>query len=102
MISPLLHSGPPKFILLGDRKLSYRRDSSRLVVNVSEIYVHPKYEPPLQYNDIAILKLATSVKISRAVLPACIPNPHDRLDRAIGVEATGWGQTGAFGTLSPF
>jgi len=62
------------------------------------MFVHPKFKPPLQYNDIAVIKLETNITISRAVLPACLPDPQDRLDRTLSVEVSGWGQTGAFGS----
>ncbi|CAL8074531.1 unnamed protein product [Orchesella dallaii] len=88
--------GSPKIVLLGDRKLSVRQDPTRIEKKVLEMYVHPEYKSPLQYNDIAIIKLESEVPISRAVLPACLPDPVDRLDRTLSVEVSGWGQTGAF------
>lgn len=95
-------SGAPTVVLLGDRKLSGKQDPTRKLSNVSEIYVHPGYKPPLQYNDIAIIKLDSPVTLSRGILPACLPNPADRPDRVIGVQASGWGQTGAFGCFIIF
>ncbi|ODM90663.1 Serine protease snake [Orchesella cincta] len=88
--------GTPKIVLLGDRRLSTRQDATRIERKVLEIYVHPEYKAPLQYNDIAIIKLESDVPFSRSVLPACLPDPADRLDRTLSVEVSGWGQTGAF------
>ncbi|XP_068586804.1 coagulation factor X [Cebidichthys violaceus] len=40
---------------------------------VETIITHNKYRPDTYHNDIALIKLATPIKFSRFILPACIP-----------------------------
>ncbi|XP_074483339.1 coagulation factor X [Sebastes fasciatus] len=40
---------------------------------VQTIITHNKYRPDTYHNDIALIKLATPIKFSRYILPACIP-----------------------------
>ncbi|XP_054479648.1 coagulation factor X-like [Anoplopoma fimbria] len=40
---------------------------------VKTIITHNKYRPDTYHNDIALIKLATPIKFSRFILPACIP-----------------------------
>lgn len=43
--------------------------------NVETIITHNNYKPKTYHNDIALIKLATPIKFSRYILPACIPEP---------------------------
>lgn len=40
---------------------------------VETIITHNRYRPETYHNDIALIKLATPIKFSRYILPACIP-----------------------------
>ena len=40
---------------------------------VETIITHHRYRPDTYNNDIALMKLATPIKFSRFILPACIP-----------------------------
>ncbi|XP_035533840.1 coagulation factor X [Morone saxatilis] len=41
--------------------------------HVETIITHNKYKPDTYHNDIALIKLATPIKFTRFILPACIP-----------------------------
>lgn len=40
---------------------------------VETIITHNRYRPETYHNDIALIKLATPIRFSRYILPACIP-----------------------------
>uniref|UniRef100_A0A3B5AZ92 coagulation factor Xa n=1 Tax=Stegastes partitus TaxID=144197 RepID=A0A3B5AZ92_9TELE len=40
---------------------------------VETIVTHNRYQPNTYHNDIALIKLATPIKFSRYILPACLP-----------------------------
>uniref|UniRef100_A0A665TWT1 coagulation factor Xa n=1 Tax=Echeneis naucrates TaxID=173247 RepID=A0A665TWT1_ECHNA len=42
--------------------------------NVEAIVTHSKYKPETYHNDIALIKLATPIKFTKFILPACIPD----------------------------
>ena len=75
---------------------SWRWESGGRVVSVSELHPHPDYDPDLDVNDIALLKLAESAP---ADLGAVVFPDEDTYRRiaVIGTEATalGWGVAGA-------
>lgn len=40
---------------------------------VETIMTHNNYKPDTYHNDIALIKLATPIKFSRYIVPACLP-----------------------------
>lgn len=60
-------------------------------VAVASWIVHPHYQSHQSYHDIAILRLATSVNLTRRVRPICLAN--GRQGRRDGEETLvmGWG-----------
>uniref|UniRef100_A0A665TXB0 coagulation factor Xa n=1 Tax=Echeneis naucrates TaxID=173247 RepID=A0A665TXB0_ECHNA len=44
-----------------------------VIHNVEAIVTHSKYKPETYHNDIALIKLATPIKFTKFILPACIP-----------------------------
>jgi hypothetical protein len=99
-VDGIICSGPPKKVMLGDRVLSKSENKARVLVDVEEIIIHPEYKPPVVYNDIALIKMKSKVNLSRSILPACMPQPEDRLDKIKHVIITGFGQLGALGSIS--
>lgn len=60
--------------------------------NISEVFVHPKYDPVTVDNDIALLKLRQPLKINKHVSPVCLPKDTDVMkDNARGT-ILGWGK----------
>lgn len=39
---------------------------------VAEIIRHPQWKPPVQYNDMALLRMDRPVKINKFIRPACL------------------------------
>lgn len=64
-------------------------------VDVAEVFVHPGYVAFSHKNDIALVKLASSVSIDDFAIPACLPPKKDERYYQGGslVTISGWGQT---------
>ncbi|KAK5874740.1 hypothetical protein CesoFtcFv8_027305 [Champsocephalus esox] len=64
---------------------------------VETIITHHRYKPDTYNNDIALMKLATPIKFSRFILPACIPEQEFAekvlMRQPIGI-VSGFGRTG--------
>ncbi|XP_019879199.2 trypsin-2 [Aethina tumida] len=58
---------------------------------VTQIYVHPKYDPDTLDYDIAILELSTKIKLDRSMLPIALPRKNEKLKPGAAATATGWG-----------
>ncbi|KAJ8703807.1 hypothetical protein PYW07_013101 [Mythimna separata] len=84
------HLGPVRFIALGIHRRSDPRDSWKLY-NVKDIIVHPEYNPPSKYHDIALLVTDKWVKFTHMILPACLDTGD--ADGSVA-HATGWGSLG--------
>jgi len=84
---------------LGDVSLTEDEHSprSRLEVNVASTLTHPNYTAGIKYNDIALVKLAHRVDVSKRTLrPACLPQARLALEKVKSskdVVAAGWGLT---------
>ncbi|XP_022077838.2 coagulation factor X isoform X2 [Acanthochromis polyacanthus] len=48
-------------------------ESNEVDHTVETIVTHNRYQPNTYHNDIALIKLATPIKFSRYILPACLP-----------------------------
>uniref|UniRef100_A0A3P8SBJ1 coagulation factor Xa n=1 Tax=Amphiprion percula TaxID=161767 RepID=A0A3P8SBJ1_AMPPE len=48
-------------------------DGNEVTHTVETIVTHLRYQPNTYHNDIALIKLATPIKFSRYILPACLP-----------------------------
>ncbi|XP_068625833.1 trypsin-1-like [Battus philenor] len=64
--------------------------NSGQMYKIREVIKHPRYQSPAKYNDIALLKTESEIKLSSEVVPACLPVDASAADKAI---ATGWGTT---------
>ncbi|KAK3888936.1 hypothetical protein Pcinc_007037 [Petrolisthes cinctipes] len=70
-------------------------------IEVEEIHIHPQHQPYLyNYHDLALLRLKEPAKLTKRVLPACLP--HDTDDDYLGKDLTvvGWGFTTGLRELS--
>lgn len=59
---------------------------------VSDVFVHKSFEPVNNENDIALVKLSSSVIFTSFVRPVCLAREKDSLP-GIYVWVTGWGRT---------
>jgi len=60
-------------------------------VKVEEIIDHNKYDDNTYSNDISILKLATPIKFSNTIQPACLPKAGEKLPENTKGLVAGWG-----------
>ena len=60
-------------------------------------FKHPKYDPMLFKNDIALFKLSRNVEFNPYVRPICLPQIDEETQSAI---ATGWGALEAYDATS--
>jgi hypothetical protein len=87
--------GNASWIRIGDLNLIDEYDDAMpQTIAIAERIRHPDYKRPLQYHDIAILRLKEEANYTDYVKPACLSfawRDVRRNDKAI---ATGWGQVG--------
>ncbi|XP_066991103.2 venom protease isoform X3 [Anabrus simplex] len=76
-------------------------DADPFDVAVSNAEVHPNYKPPAYYNDLAVLKLAQTVKFGRYVKPICLPEKTNNSYEGAVAILTGWGYLSFGGDKSP-
>nr|XP_055062297.1 coagulation factor X isoform X2 [Misgurnus anguillicaudatus] len=50
--------------------------------NIDKILVHKNYVPETYHNDIALIKLNESIKFTKYIIPACLPQ-HDFAERVL-------------------
>lgn len=87
---------------MGDINLSpgdNAASSSSQDYEISERIPHPSYKAPSVYNDIALLKLATTVGFNAFIKPACLYTTRN-IPSNIKLIATGWGLTEFAGSKS--
>jgi secreted trypsin-like serine protease len=85
-------------VKLGVFNQTVNNEPGEVVVDVSEVHVHPKYvgivnnKPPVY--DVALLKLKTPVAFTDHIIPVCIPKQSEALPAAgTPLWFTGWGRT---------
>lgn len=92
-------SGKPTQVRVGDLNLKRNDDDARPQLRkIIDIIRHPDYKKPLEYHDIALIKMESPVKFDAYVRPACLPYGNVITENAI---ATGWGRVD-WGNLSMF
>lgn len=71
---------------------------------VKQILVHPKYQPPAIYHDIAIMELTEPIHLSPIVQPVCLATKHMYGNNLVGYKSTvsGFGDSGFEGKQSDF
>ncbi|CAH0718143.1 unnamed protein product, partial [Brenthis ino] len=62
-------------------------------INIKKFIVHPNYEPPKKYYDIALIQLESEVKFTNYLQPACLWPNHDFQQLGKNGIITGWGYT---------
>ncbi|XP_025204262.1 venom serine protease 34-like [Melanaphis sacchari] len=81
-------------LLVGDHDMTSlaRGIDSNLLVVVSEIYIHPLFDPSSVAHDLAIVETEEEIPFSSKVGPACFPFKHIHTD-FVGdiVKVFGWG-----------
>lgn len=79
------------YVLLGELNYASNTDDAYpQQFNVIERIKHPNFKPPSKYNDIALLRLNSSVQFNQYIRPACLQQAH--IIDASKVVASGWGK----------
>ena len=90
-------------VALGDHNTALA--DGEMFYNVTDILIHPLWNPPTTYYDYAILRLNSTVAISPAnpfVGLACLPPDVTQTFNGTRLTLTGWGSTNAvYGSYSP-
>lgn len=84
------------FVRLGDQNIQNRNDGvTEIDIGIAAFTEHEAYDKETKQNDIALIKLARSVKFTNTIRPACLHQTKSILEpKAL---ATGWGHTGTIG-----
>ncbi|RMX49292.1 hypothetical protein pdam_00011234 [Pocillopora damicornis] len=79
-------------IVVGDHNRNVNEGTEESV-GAAQIISHPQYNSPGRLNnDIALIKLATSVKLSARVNPVCLPSSDSNVPTGSKCYITGWGK----------
>ncbi|CAN7981507.1 unnamed protein product, partial [Ixodes pacificus] len=71
-------------------------EGSEIQVRVTHVYLHPRYVH--LHRDVAIVRLAKRLRLSRFVQPICLPPGDILLDPSLNCTISGWGNTFVHGT----
>ncbi|CAN8014979.1 unnamed protein product, partial [Ixodes persulcatus] len=66
-------------------------EGSEIQVRVTHVYLHPRYVH--LHRDVAIVRLAKRLRLSRFVQPICLPPGDILLDPSLNCTISGWGNT---------
>ncbi|EEC03262.1 serine protease, putative, partial [Ixodes scapularis] len=66
-------------------------EGSEIQVRVTHVYLHPRYVH--LHRDVAIVRLAKRLRLSRFVQPICLPPGDILLDPGLNCTISGWGNT---------
>lgn len=85
------YSGNPVVVRLGEHNLSDDNDDTQPEdYQVVQVIPHPRYKSSVKYNDIALLRLETPVRLTDKIRPACLSSSESYTAKPI---ASGWGRT---------
>jgi len=75
---------------IGDHDLSTMTETESLTVKIKQVILHPGYLKATHVNDIAVLKLATTLPFSKKIVPVCLPSIKETYSEMKAIIA-GWG-----------
>jgi len=81
-------------VMVGEHNVK-SHDENQQQICIEKIYIHPKFHKPApeRGNDIAILKLAWPVTLSKYIAPICLPPADMKFDKNSYCIVSGWGKT---------
>jgi len=89
---------------LGEHDTTNQLEADTVVMNVTEIIIHGKYNPKNYFYDFALLKLKSKINFGSHphIRPICLPADGSNNDYSgYTATATGWGHTSFGGSNSP-
>ncbi|KAM9342497.1 chymotrypsin-C-like [Pholidichthys leucotaenia] len=78
-------------VALGKHNL-VENEAGSVYMNPSTIIAHESWNPFFIHNDIALIKLASPIKLTDNIMPACLPEPGYILPHDTPCYVTGWGR----------
>lgn len=81
--------------MIGSEDLRTKGDNVQRI-SISNVTTHPKFKRSTNYNDVAILKLSTPVRMTSNARPICIQTKSlTTMDTAMNASyvVIGWGET---------
>ncbi|KAG7255999.1 hypothetical protein CRUP_014235 [Coryphaenoides rupestris] len=82
---------------INSHSLTVEEEEGSLTVRAAEIFRHEDYNSMLSRNDIALIKLSSSVTFSDTVMAACLPASGSVLPHGAACYVTGWGRLATSG-----
>ena len=82
-------------VVIGDTTLGVANDTTRLIIRVSEIREHPKFNLKTVENDISVLVLSSPVDLKEFpnIKPACLPTTETKSEMfGRSAVVSGWGK----------
>jgi len=80
----------PDVVRFGEHDVNVEGEDDVLDRGVGKVYIHPDYQGRITENDIALIRLNTSVTFSSTVNPICLPREQVNLT-GLPAWSTGWG-----------
>ncbi|XP_038052116.1 uncharacterized protein LOC119724889 isoform X2 [Patiria miniata] len=94
------HCGQNHQLVFGSSLLDTPSDYPH-AYRIAQFFIHPGYNNLRFHNDIALVKLATPVRYTDTIQPACLETGDDEADIYDTCHAVGWGRTSVFDSVSP-
>lgn len=66
-------------------------ECSQQKVSIDKARIHPEYDDPTNFGDIAVLKLKKPLTLSKDVMPACLPEKCHSSYIGLNAVISGWG-----------
>ncbi|CAM2100774.1 unnamed protein product [Caretta caretta] len=79
-------------VVLGEHDRSSSQEKVQKLA-IQQVFTHPQYNSYTTNNDIALIKLATAVKLGSTVAPVCLAATGEQYQSGQRCVTTGWGKT---------
>ncbi|XP_042869613.1 venom serine protease 34-like [Penaeus japonicus] len=89
-------------VFIGDHDYSIATEANAQLKELSQVIVHPQYNPNTLDNDIALLKLASKIEwpADNTIAPVCLPSAGESYSNMDAI-VTGWGAQSESGRYLP-
>ncbi len=92
-----LSVNPAALLVYLGRQSQEGSNPNEVTRTVTQIISHPDYNPTTINNDIALLKLSSSVTFTQFILPVCLAATDSAFFNGTDSWVTGWGNIGSGG-----
>uniref|UniRef100_A0AAV2LS97 chymotrypsin n=1 Tax=Knipowitschia caucasica TaxID=637954 RepID=A0AAV2LS97_KNICA len=81
------------YVIAGEHDKGYGSNEQVQKIKPARVFTHPQWNPRTINNDIALIKLATPVRLSSSVSPVCLAEAGDVFSAGDMCVTSGWGLT---------